>query len=42
MGAYEVFKESKAIHLFKSAKTTIEQYKEPTAFNKWFLEQVVI
>jgi len=36
MGAYEVFKESKAIHLFKSAKTTIEQYKEPTAFNKWF------
>ena len=36
MGAYEIFKESNAIHLFKSAKTSIEQYKQPTAFNKWF------
>ena len=36
MGAYEVFKESNAIYLFKSAKTTIEQYNKPTAFNKWF------
>lgn len=36
MGAYEVFEKSDAIYLFKSAKTTLEQYKIPSAFNKWF------
>ena len=36
MGAYEVFQQSNAKYLFKSAKTTIEQYKKPSAFNKWF------
>ena len=36
MGAYEVFTQSKAIHLFKSAKTTVEQYNKPSLFNKWF------
>ena len=36
MGAYEVFKESNAHYLFKAAKTTQEQYRIPSAFNKWF------
>lgn len=36
MGAYEVFKESNAHYLFKTAKTTQEQYRIPSAFNKWF------
>jgi hypothetical protein len=36
MAAYEVFKESNAHYLFKTAKTTQAQYKQPSAFNKWF------
>ena len=36
LGAYEVFKESKAHYLFKTAKTTQAQYRIPSAFNKWF------
>jgi len=36
MAAYEVFIESNAQYLFKTAKTTQEQYSIPTAFNKWF------
>tara|TARA_R110002012_G_scaffold234930_1_gene408620 strand:- start:23731 stop:24744 length:1014 start_codon:yes stop_codon:yes gene_type:complete len=36
MASFEVFKKSKAQYLFKSAKSTIEQYSTPTAFNKWF------
>ena len=36
MAAYEVFVQSNAQYLFKTAKTTLEQYKIPTAFNKWF------
>ena len=36
MAAYEVFKESNAQYLFKTAKSTQEQYNKPTAFNKWF------
>lgn len=36
MAAYEVFKESNAQYLFKTAKTTREQYNKPSAFNKWF------
>ena len=36
MAAYEVFIQSGAQYLFKTAKTTREQYKIPTAFNKWF------
>ena len=38
MGGYEVFKKSNAIYLFKSAKTTIEQYSKPSPFNKWFFK----
>jgi hypothetical protein len=36
MASFEVFQNSKAQYLFKSAKSTIEQYSKPTAFNKWF------
>ena len=36
MAAYEVFEKSNAKYLFKTAKTTQEQYAKPTAFNKWF------
>ena len=36
MASFEVFQKSKAQYLFKSAKSTIEQYSSPTAFNKWF------
>jgi len=36
MAAYEVFKESNAQYLFKTAKTTREQYNKSSAFNKWF------
>jgi hypothetical protein len=36
MAAYEVFEKSNAHYLFKTAKTTQEQYSKPTAFNKWF------
>ena len=36
MASYEVFKESKAIHLFKTALTPRELYKTPSSFNKWF------
>ena len=36
MGSFEVFQKSKAQYLFKTAKSTIEQYSIPTAFNKWF------
>jgi hypothetical protein len=36
MGAYEVFSQSKAKYLFKNVLTTQEQYKIPSAFNKWF------
>lgn len=36
MGAYEVFSNSNAKYLFKTALTTKEQYSIPTAFNKWF------
>ena len=36
MGVYEVFARSKAKYLFKPALTTLEQYRKPSAFNKWF------
>jgi len=36
MAAYEVFKESGAQYLFKTAKTTRNRYNMPSAFNKWF------
>jgi hypothetical protein len=36
MASYEVFKESNAIYLFKTALTPREQYNIPSAFNKWF------
>lgn len=36
MASYEVFKESNAINLFKTALTSREQYTSPSAFNKWF------
>ena len=36
MGAYEVFEQSNAIHLFKNQLLSREDYKKPTAFNKWF------
>ena len=36
MGAYEVFEQSEAIYLFKNQLLSKEQYKKPTAFNKWF------
>jgi hypothetical protein len=36
MASYEVFKESNAINLFKTALTSREQYTNPSAFNKWF------
>ena len=43
MGAYEVFEQSDAIYLFKNQKLkNREDYKKPTAFNKWFLVKGVI
>lgn len=36
MAAYEVFKESNAQYLFKSSKLERTQYKNPSAFGKWF------
>ena len=36
MGAYEVFEQSDAIYLFKNQLLSRENYREPTAFNKWF------
>ncbi len=36
MGAYEVFEQSNAIYLFKNQLLSREEYKKPTAFNKWF------
>ena len=36
MGAYEVFEQSDAKYLFKNQLLSRENYKEPTAFNKWF------
>ena len=36
MGAYEVFEQSDAIYLFKNQLLDREEYKKPTAFNKWF------
>lgn len=36
MASYEVFTQSKAKYLFKTALTTQEQYNKPSAFNKWF------
>lgn len=36
MGAYEVFSQSNAQYLFKPAILEREDYKIPTAFNKWF------
>ena len=36
MGAYEVFEQSNAIYLFKNQLLSRENYREPTAFNKWF------
>ena len=36
MGAYEVFKESNAIYLFKNQLLGREDYKISMAFNKWF------
>ena len=36
MGAYEVFVQSQAKYLFKSALLKHEEYSKPTAFNKWF------
>ena len=36
MGAYEVFEQSDAKYLFKNQLLSREEYKKPTAFNKWF------
>ena len=36
MGAYEVFDKSNAMYLFKNQLLSREDYKTPTAFNKWF------
>ena len=36
MGAYEVFIQSRAKYLFKSAILEREEYATPSAFNKWF------
>ena len=36
MGAYEVFEQRDAKYLFKNQLLSRENYKEPTAFNKWF------
>ena len=36
MGAYEVFEQSDAIYLFKNQLLNRQDYKKPTAFNKWF------
>ena len=36
MGAYEVFEQSDAIYLFKNQLLKKDEYKIPTAFNKWF------
>jgi hypothetical protein len=36
MGAYEVFDKSDAMYLFKNQLLSREDYKTPTAFNKWF------
>ena len=36
MGAYEVFIQSQAKYLFKSAILEREEYATPSAFNKWF------
>jgi hypothetical protein len=36
LAAYEVFSQSNAKYLFKTALTTKEQYNIPSAFNKWF------
>lgn len=36
MGAYEVFTQSNALYLFKSAMTSRENYSIPSQFNKWF------
>ena len=36
MGAYEVFEQSDATYLFKNQLLSREEYKKPTAFNKWF------
>jgi len=36
MGAYEVFTQSQAIHLYKNQLLSREEYKNKTAFNKWF------
>jgi hypothetical protein len=36
MAAYEVFEKSNAQYLFKTAKSTQQQYAIPSAFNKWF------
>jgi hypothetical protein len=38
MGAYEVFEQSNAIYLFKNQLLSREDYKKPTAFNKWFFD----
>ncbi len=38
MGAYEVFEQSDAIYLFKYQLLNREEYKKPTAFNKWFFD----
>ena len=38
MGAYEVFEQSDAIYLFKNQLLNREEYKKPTAFNKWFFD----
>jgi hypothetical protein len=38
MGAYEVFEQSNAIYLFKNQLLNREEYKKPTAFNKWFFD----
>jgi hypothetical protein len=36
LGSYEVFLQSNAKYLFKTALTSREQYATPSAFNKWF------
>ena len=36
LGSYEVFEKSNAIYLFKNQLLAREEYKKPSAFNKWF------
>jgi hypothetical protein len=42
MAAYEVFEKSNAQYLFKTAKSTQQQYAIPSAFNKWFFLEIIV